>query len=63
MRGVKIRIFASPPDSGALTKTVSERFSSRATRCMSASGTAPPSVNTASGLPSSGLSVKTSATK
>ena len=60
--GVKMRIRASPPASGGSTKTVSDRFSSRASGCISSAGTSSPEVNTASGLPSSGRSAKTSST-
>ena len=60
--GVKIRIRACPPDSGGSTKTVSDRFSSRASRCISSSSSPRASVKTASGFPASGVSVKTSAT-
>ena len=59
--GVKIRIRASPPCSGGSAKTVSERFSSRASRAIVRSSRPVASVNTARALPSSGLSVKTSA--
>ena len=60
--GVKIRMRAVPPCSAGNTKTVSERLSSRATRCIVSSSRPRPSVKTASGLPVSGRSVKTSAT-
>ena len=46
---------------GGSAKTVSERFSSRARRCIVASSNGAPSVKTARPLPSSGVSVKTSA--
>src|SRR5262249_14000199 len=61
-RGVKIRMRASPPRSGGSRNTVSERFSSRAIRCICSSENGCPSGNTPSWLPSSGVSVKTSIT-
>ena len=60
--GVKIRIRACASASDGSTKTLSERFSSRPSRCISSSERPRPSVNTATGFPSSGVSVKTSAT-
>ncbi len=62
LAGVKIRMRACPPLSGGKTNTVSERFISRARTCMVSSSTSRPSVKTASWLPVSGVSVKTSAT-
>src|SRR5437763_7704986 len=62
--GVKIRMRASAceaSDAGS-TKTVSERFSSRAARCISSGSSPDPSRNTATGLPYSGSSVNTSTT-
>jgi hypothetical protein len=61
--GVKIRTRASPPCSAGSTKTVSERFSSRAIRCIAGASNREPSLKTASWLPSSGVSVKTSRTE
>jgi len=58
--GVNMRMATSPSCSGASTNTVSESFSSRARRCMSSAEIPRASVNTASWLPSSGVSVKTS---
>ena len=58
--GVKIRIRASPPAAGGSTNTVSDRFISLATRCILSGDSPPASVNTASGLPSSGVPVNTS---
>src|SRR5436190_2910627 len=60
--GVKMRIRAWPPSSGGSTKTVSEKFISRARFCIVSSSTSRPSVNTASWFPVSAVSVKTSAT-
>src|SRR5919109_1478519 len=51
-----------PSASGGRTKTVSLRFISRASGWSSSSGMSRASVKTASGLPASGVSVKTSAT-
>ena len=60
--GVKIRIRTSASgDVGGSTNTVSERFISRAIACMSRSVRSRASVKTASWLPASGASVKTSA--
>ena len=60
--GVKIRIRACPPDSGGSTKTVSEKFISRASFNIVSSSTPRPSVKTASWFPVKASSVKTSAT-
>src|SRR2546428_11257706 len=60
LNGVKIRILACPPLSAGYTKTVSEKFIPRAIGCSRFSGTSRASVNTASWLPASGRSVKTS---
>src|SRR3989442_12690734 len=60
LNGVKIRILACPPLSAGYTKTVSEKFISRAIGCRRCSGTSRASVKTASWLPASGRSVKTS---
>src|SRR3954462_2088269 len=60
--GGKIRMRACPSPSGGSTKTVSDRFVSRARRCISSSPSPRPSVKTASAFPASGVSVKTSAT-
>ena len=59
--GVKMRMRASPPSRLGSSNTVSERFSSRATRGIVASSMPAASEKTASALPSSGVSVKTSA--
>ena len=59
--GVKIRIRACPSLSGGSTKTVSERFISRASLCICSVSRPRPSVKTASPFPASGVSVKTSA--
>jgi hypothetical protein len=59
---VKIRMRACPPSSGGSTNTVSEKPISRARGWSRSSGSARASVKTASWLPVSGSSVKTSAT-
>src|SRR6267378_6528898 len=61
LNGVKIRSRACPPLAAGYTNTVSEKFISRAIGCNSFSGTSRASVNTASWLPASGVSVNTSA--
>ena len=61
LRGVKIRIRTVPPSRGGRTKTVSERPSSSASSCIVTSSRSRASVKTASWLPASGRSVKTSA--
>ena len=58
---MRIRTSASGDDGGS-TKTVSEKFISRASDCMSSLVRSRASVKTASWLPVSGVSVKTSAT-
>ena len=60
--GVKIRIRTSPSPSAGSTKTVSENPISSASACIVSASTSRASVNTASWLPASGRSVKTSAT-
>ena len=60
--GVKIRKRAWPSCSGGRTNVVSERFSSRARRCISSVSRPRASVKTATGFPARGSSVKTSAT-
>jgi hypothetical protein len=57
-----MRMRAWPPAAGGNTKTVSERFISRASAGRSPSGIARASVKTASWFPVSGRSVKTSQT-
>ena len=59
--GVKIRTRTSAGCSAGRKNTVSDRFSSRAVRCITSTPRPRPSGNTASGLPSSGVAVKTSA--
>src|SRR5262245_29026724 len=59
LNGVKIRIRAWPPAAAGYTKTVSEKFISRAIGCRSVSGMRRASVKTASWLPVSGVSVTT----
>ena len=60
--GVKIRIRTSASSTVAgSTKTVSERFISRARRAIVCSSRSRPSVKTASWFPANGVSVKTSA--
>ena len=49
-----------PSLSAGRTKTVSDRFVSRASCCIRSVSTPLPSVKTATGLPASGVSVKTS---
>ena len=59
--GVKIRMRTSAVGSvGGRTKTVSESFVSRASSCISSTVRSRASVKTASWLPVSGVSVKTS---
>jgi hypothetical protein len=53
---------ASPPSIGGSTNVVSDRFSSLAMRCIRAAGMSAAARNTATGFPSNGVSVKTSAT-
>ena len=60
--GVKMRMRTCPSPSFGSTNTVSEKFISFASRCISPSGTSRASVKTPSWFPSSGVSVKTSAT-
>jgi hypothetical protein len=60
---VKIRIFAEWTGfSGGSTKTVSDRLNSRAIRCIASPSRSAASWTTASGLPASFSSVKTSRT-
>ena len=59
--GVKIRSRTSAESSAGRKNTVSDRFSSRAVRCITSAPRSRPSGNTASWLPSSGTAVKTSA--
>ena len=60
--GLKIRTRAVPPCSAGSTKVDSEKPTSFASACMTAESIARASVNTASWLPVSGVSVKTSTT-
>jgi len=53
---------ASPPRSGGSTKVDSAKFISRARRCICSAERDRASVKTPSWFPSSGMSVKTSAT-
>ena len=62
VRGVKILIRTSPSPSAGSTNTVSEKLISRASACIVCESSSRASVNTASWLPASGRSVKTSAT-
>jgi hypothetical protein len=57
-----MRIRACPPAAAGSTNTLSEKFISRARACMSPSSRSRASVKTASWLPVSGRSVKTSQT-
>ena len=62
--GVKMRTFAAcARSSGGRMKVVSEKFISRAMRCMAFADRSWPSRTTASWLPASALSVKTSTTR
>ena len=61
--GVKMRMRTSAPSAcGGSTKTVSDRFVSRASRCIVSESRSRASVKTASWLPASAVSVKTSTT-
>ena len=60
LRGEILIGVACGPSPG-ITNTVSERFSSRAIRCMTSVSRPDPSRNTATGLPCRGTSVNTSA--
>jgi hypothetical protein len=62
LTGVKIRMWASPPRWGGRTKVTSERFISRAMRCIRWAVRSAASKKTATGLPASGSRLKASTT-